>query len=921
MAQSTAAQAPLAQLEAPLLFVKRHNYLGIHIYDTYYKWRPGGGIYVLENPSASPGKRRVRTLIDASTTTTLGGGIYSDPDLSWDAKRVLFCHKPSRNGSTSIYEIGIDGTGLRRISDPTPTCIDYHGTHGGQHDVTPAYLPDGRIVFTSTRASGLVPCANEGVAILHVMNADGSGIHPISVNNVNEFDPSVLPDGRILFGRWEYVDKTALTQQSLWTVHPDGTNETSLFANNLVRPEALLDARPVPGSDHLVVASLTRHNGPPRGSIGVVDPRRGKNNPAAIDNLEHPGKPTHDLGASCDPWPLPDGAVLCSGRAPGKDRNAILMFDRSRRRVVVFADPEIDSHSPIPIRPRPRPPVLAPTTRASATTGRFFLQDIYQGLEGVERGAVKRLRIIEETSRISPSPGGALNQTFLVSAALAFSVKNFLGVVPVEADGSAHFEAPAGRAIYLQALDAEGRLIQSMRTFVQAAPGVTRSCVGCHEHKASTPANNGRPLASRSAPHRPKPESWGSGYIDYPTMVQPILNKHCVSCHGGEQGYAGGLDLSGGWTEHFSISYENLVSRRETQLVAHLIAGIDCMNGTANWSAQIFPPRSHGSGAAPLAKLLVNGHDGCLPQLSRTERDLLLAWIDTNGVYYGTWDYTEHGSRIKAWQKTKTALIGHMRNAGCLRCHGDENRLTYFESDWFNLEHPERSRILRAPLAKAGPDAKTPTKAGAGLALCRNRKVDPRRQRVWLMRTGGYVHHVLPLDAFKPKPYPAATTGGQPVGSFASTEDPHYRAMLATILAGRRAALAAPRIDMPGAEVKPGACRQFVPPPLPDPLPSLTARIDDGFVQLRWEQSARTIGLRAQLHRSRRAGFEPGPDTLFATTTSFRCADRKAPAGKLHYALVLVSGNVRSDPIRTSVDVPPPQPLKPGRTPDRRAGR
>ena len=183
------------------------------------------------------------------------------------------------------------------------------------------------------------------------------------------------------------------------------------------------------------------------------------------------------------------------------------------------------------------------------------------------------------------------------------------------------------------------------------------------------------------------------------------------------------------------------------------------------------------------------------------------------------------------------------------------------------------------------------------------------------------MHHVLPLDAFKPKPYPAATTGGQPVGSFASTEDPHYRAMLATILAGRRAALAAPRIDMPGAEVKPGACRQFVPPPLPDPLPSLTARIDDGFVQLRWEQSARTIGLRAQLHRSRRAGFEPGPDTLFATTTSFRCADRKAPAGKLHYALVLVSGNVRSDPIRTSVDVPPPQPLKPGRTPDRRAGR
>jgi len=57
-------------------------------------------------------------------------------------------------------------------------------------------------------------------------------------------------------------------------------------------------------------------------------------------------------------------------------------------------------------------------------------------------------------------------------------VKNYLGVVPVDEDGSAYFEVPSGRAVYLQALDADGRLIQSMRTFVQAAPGTTRSCIG-----------------------------------------------------------------------------------------------------------------------------------------------------------------------------------------------------------------------------------------------------------------------------------------------------------------------------------------------------------------------------------------------------------------------------------------------------------
>lgn len=199
-----------AQLDAPLLFTKRHSYTGIHIYDTYYKWPPGGGgIYVLQNPSAPQVEWLIRPVIDPTTPETLGVGVYTDPEISWDARRILFCFKGEPTGNTSLYEIGVDGTGLRRLTDPGPTCEDYKGRNGGQHDVCPAYLPDGRIVFLSTRPSGLVPCNNTGVAVLHVMNADGSDIHPISVNNVNEFDPVVLPDGRIMFGRWEYVDKRA----------------------------------------------------------------------------------------------------------------------------------------------------------------------------------------------------------------------------------------------------------------------------------------------------------------------------------------------------------------------------------------------------------------------------------------------------------------------------------------------------------------------------------------------------------------------------------------------------------------------------------------------------------------------------------------------------------------------------------------
>ena len=99
----------------------------------------------------------------------------------------------------------------------------------------------------------------------------------------------MLPDGRILYGRWEYIDKNALTIQSLWTCNPDGAQETALYANNMVFPEAILDARPVPNSP-LIVGTLAKHNGTPRGSIAFLDPRIGKNDPKALTNLEHPGQ-------------------------------------------------------------------------------------------------------------------------------------------------------------------------------------------------------------------------------------------------------------------------------------------------------------------------------------------------------------------------------------------------------------------------------------------------------------------------------------------------------------------------------------------------------------------------------------------------------------------------------------------------------
>jgi len=874
-------------LDAPLLFVKRHPYMAGHIYDDYITWHPGGGIYVVENPADPPEQHKVRPVIDPHTKETLGEGVYRDPDLSWDARRIVFAFKGEQNGSTSLYEIGIDGTRLRQLTFPCDCQVkpDTRRIGAGHHDITPCYLPDGRIAFSSTRPGSLVPCFNSGVDTLHVMDADGGNIRPLSSNNVTEFDPAVMNDGRILYGRWEYVDKTALYLQSLWTMSPDGRMEEALFANNLAKPTAVLDARPVPDS-HLVVAAFTPHNGQSVGAIVMIDPRGGKNNLDAVTNFtpEYPTEMDQGLkrGPS-DPWPLSEDVVLIANNAT--EPGVIQIIDRFGHRELLHAEPDISCYAPMPVKPRKRPPVITPETTDRPQPGRFLVVDVHEGLEGVKPGTVKRLRIVEETARVSGLPPGGRwwNQAFLISWQGAYVVKNILGTVPVEADGSAYFEVPPGRALYFEALDEQGREVQRMRTFVQAAPGATRSCVGCHENKKSTATRpTALPTAMLRPSSRPQPESWGSGFIDYPTMIQPILDKYCVKCHGGEKGIAKGLDFSGGWTWAFNISYETLIKHR-------MVGYLNCHNSSVHTS-KLLRPYTIGSGGATLSEVLIDRH----PEISKAERDLVLAWMDTNANYYGTWDFTENAT-LGAILSTRGPLSAAMQAAGCTECHA----AGHIGNDWVNLQKPEWSRILRAPMARS--------EDGLGVAFCRQRKA----------RTGYRLidQRVQPPDVLKESIQPEWDPSGEEHISFVSTDNEHYQAMLAVIRQARAEALAKPRVDMPGAEITPGEIRLLAPMPVPEKPPTLSARLrPDHAVELSWQRTAEIIGLSYELHRGPTADFTPNASTQLGVTTAGRFVDLFPPAGKQHYAMVLAApwNGERSRPVFTSLDVPElPPPAKP----------
>lgn len=779
-------------LDTPLLFVKRHAYMAPHIYDDYLVWHPGGGIYIIENPSAPIEEQKVRAVIDPTTEETLGEGVYRDPDISYDAKFVLFAHKDNNEGNTSIYEIGIDGKGLKRLTEPGCGCENEklpQGLYGkGQHDVTPCYLPDGRIVFTSTRTRGLVMCFSNYIDILHTMNRDGSDIRCISVNNQTEFDPVVLPDGRIMYGRWEYIDKTALYMQSLWTVNPDGSNETALFANNMAKPTAVLDARPVPNS-RLIVASLTPHNGQAVGAIAMINPKIGKNSLDAITNFtpEYPKEMDQGLkqGPS-DPWPINENVVLIANNSPAYGKYGVIeLIDRDGFRMVIHREPDISCYAPMLIKPRKkessRPSMIRPDE-----PGSFLVHDIYQGMDNVERGTVKWIRVIETTSRISGIPGGGRwwNQAFLASWQGSYDIKNFLGIVPVEDDGSAYFEAPTGKALYFQALDKDMRMLQSQRTFVQSVAGVTRSCMGCHiKEDNAAPVNRSiRPLALNKPAEKIRDESWGSGFIDYPSMIQPVLDRNCVSCHGGEKGIKSGIDLTGGWTWAFNISYETLIKNTLTGF-------LNCNNGAVRTS-EILDPNTHGSGVAPLTKVVLSGHKDRLKNMTRKEKELLLVWMDGNCNYYGDWDYSEHAV-CKTILDTGSMLAEEMKKANCTSCHDP-----VIGNDWVNLEKPELSRILRAPL-KQGDD-------GLGIGWCRNRKaVKPRFELV--------TQRYQPPDVFSPYREPERNSDGEPVVTFDTTDNVFYISMLNIIRQGRETALSAPRVDMPGAQVVKGVCRQLEP--------------------------------------------------------------------------------------------------------------
>jgi len=648
-----------------LVFLRRYTYQSSHIYTDHYDGSTlaGGNLCIL-SPVAPDGK--VTELVP-----TLSDGIIGNYDLSYDARRVVFSYKPAPDLGYRIFEVGIDGRGLRQLTHDGPDEPLMHARYGhGYDDLDPCYLPNGRIVFTSTRAKRAVLCTpNFTSTSLHVMDADGSNIHAISGNTINEFTPTMMHDGRVLYTRWEYVDKGAGDVQSLWAVRPDGSGGAHVYKNNLSLPSAMMDARQIPGSNKIVAIGAP-HMPLAVGSVLVVDIRVSQQHASAMTSLtpaigwpSHYGWPNPGAGFYANPYPLSEDLFLVSF-CPGPTHNnpsgyAIHYFDGSGTRQLLYRDDKYSCFRPMPLRPRPVPPMIPTTDQlASAPSGdpseveaeesaTLFLEDVYAGMTGIERGRVKYLRVMEDVPKpwapswVSPGCGDSIGmQHPAVSLDGHFAVKRIHGIVPVHEDGSALFVVPAGKNLYFQALDEDYMELQRMRTFVNLMPGETRSCVGCHESRqtAALP-RSALPSALRNDPLAlaPQPgDTAGPRTVHYPIDVQPVLDRHCVSCHGPAEP-AAGLDLSGELTTLFNRSYENLIRR-------NLVNKVD-VSPRDNYIPAV-RPLTFGSHRSKLIEQIRRADSPCNTGMTREEFARVVTWIDANAPYYGIYQ----GKRNLKWQ-------------------------------------------------------------------------------------------------------------------------------------------------------------------------------------------------------------------------------------------------------------------------------
>ena len=647
-----------------ILFIKKHPARYNHMCDQYFGKHavPGGGVFILSDVWSDRAKLRdvlARSVVEAGRLKgqSLAGGAFLSPDLSYDGRTIVFAYSQckardwSPEASWHLFKVNVDGTGLVQLTD------------GNWNDFDPCWLPagagaDGRICFISERRGGEGRCHGRQCPsyTLHSIRPDGTDLLVLSWHETNEWQPSVDRNGMIVYTRWDYVDRGTNQAHHPWITSPDGRDARALHGNFPERsqlnrrPWMEMQIRAIPGS-HRYVATAAAHHGQCYGSFVLLDAdveddgaasQLKRLTPEALWPESEGGRGTYATA-----WSLSEDYYLCAyepalagaGRARGYGKHALYLLDSFGNRELIYRDGEIGCLDPIPLRQRPMPPAATHLTSVrppSATSGgdgqpkhtagadrpaTVAVMNVYDGLLPWPEGTkIEALRIIHLIPKVTPGAGrpppGYGNRT---------NVRQVIGTVPVEPDGSAYFYAPVCKGIYFQALDARGMAVQSMRSLTYVQPGQKLVCQGCHERRWRAPGvRKDIPLALRRPPSPARPDVSGSKPLNFVQLVQPVLDRKCVPCHTKNKGKKA-PDLTaevsgrGGWT----ASYNSL-----GRYVAYY-------NSPKPWNETRTTPGRFGARASKLIRMLDAGHHKV--ELTDEEFHRIAVWIDCNAGFYGAY--------------------------------------------------------------------------------------------------------------------------------------------------------------------------------------------------------------------------------------------------------------------------------------------
>ena len=682
-----------------IAYVRRKDYGMRGTNATMYAWFTDVGSAICVYDPAEPEKGE--TVIFETKE-----GFIFDLNPSFDGQKLLMSYKENKGQSFHIWEINIDGSGLRQITD------------GPFHDVTPVYYPDGRIIFSSTRSEAYSMCQSYLAFNLYVCDGEGEDIRRFDFSTLCSVSPSLMDDGSIICSRWEYMDKTLFTWQGLWTINPNGSQLKLFYGNTLMVPQSLYGPKQIPETN-LVIYVMAGHHVIPMHDLAIVDRSKGIESPEASRKVtnKYPrhvfekakdwkvtkhGGDSSRRDAYSEPWPFCKELSVVSFGGNGSGRACAVLLDHGGITYPLFADEKGGCFSVVSLGKRKTGHVVPGNCPQEAGTGRFYVQDVYQGLlkQGVKRGQVKGLRVWRQVPKKYNTEGGRIYDHYPLVGVGTYYVKELYGTVPVDDNGSAYFDAPSNVELYFQAIDERGREIQRMGSVTQITTGENVSCVGCHEDRLSAPVV---PFSSMKRLSRPadkiKPNSWSSKRVDYVKLVQPIWDKHCVKCHNPTEP-KGGVDMSGDKTRFFNMSYDSLLlynTRDHNRVFDYnkYVQGYFLWGGPGG----VFPAMKTGSMVSNLLDILDKGHHDV--KLSDDEYRRVCVWIDANIPYYSTWEMSRPYSAGGRDLLTVPGENGRPTRPGWAKVIEEALRSVRMEPGMLNFTHPKLSRYLIDNLAKS----------------------------------------------------------------------------------------------------------------------------------------------------------------------------------------------------------------------------